>query len=161
LGVCGGAVTLTLAGTLAANATLYVPDARATMPAFVDTIADSAETRLVTVAHYDLTLLAYYLGRASGIEVDYASLEPRGDALALRGTPFLLFPLVQTHDDGATAAQAGAALEAVIGEGACLVIDRPALSLEDVRARLTRCERLAEGPESALYRCAPDDPATM
>ena len=78
----------------------------------------------------------------------------------IRGTDVVLFPIVQTHTSNDTLeADAVAALEAVIADGPCLVIDRPTLRLDGLQARLTRCERLAEGADSALYRCAPEDTA--
>ena len=157
--VVAGALTLTLATQVAAVGTLYAPDERATMPAFVETATGRVERRVVVVAHYDMTLLAYYLGRARDVEVDYASLVPHGAAFALAGTDFTIFPLVQTHTtDDALEAHAREALDAVIAGAPCLVVHRPSLGLDVIDARLAQCQRLAEGPESALYRCAPDDP---
>ncbi|MEZ4325506.1 MAG: glycosyltransferase family 39 protein [Polyangiales bacterium] len=154
---CGLLVSTTVADRAMANATLYTPDERAIAPDFAILIASRPERRVVTVAHYDMTLFAYYLGRASGVEVDYASLEARGDAFALRGTPYVFHPLVQTHDDGASAAGAAAALDTLVQAGPCLVVDRPTLPLDGVRERLQRCTPLGQGPDATLYHCAPDD----
>lgn len=154
-----GAAVLTLVQKVAAVATLYAPDERATVPAFVDIAMTREERRVAVVASYDMTLLAYYLARASQVEVDYASLVPNGPSIAVQGTDFEIVPLVETHAaDDALEAHAREALDAAIASGPCLVLHRPSLGLRAVDARLAQCQRLAEGPESALYRCASDDP---
>src|SRR5205814_711702 len=115
-------VALSTVPSLSRARILYVPDADAFMPHFATVIAQRPEQRVVTVAHYDTTLLAYYLARVDGRAIDWGSMnEPRGKRIE---------PLVMAHSFDAGSEQAAATrLEQIIAEEPTLVIERDALLL--------------------------------
>jgi len=51
---------------------LYVPDAAAVMPRYARLVRDSGVRTVITVAHYDATLLAYELAREAGVSLHAA-----------------------------------------------------------------------------------------
>ncbi|MBX3027878.1 glycosyltransferase family 39 protein [bacterium] len=145
-------IALSSAPRLGGARSLYLPDADAFMPRFAQLIAARPERRVVTVAHYDKTLLAYYLARLEGRSIAWRSVDAspskRLDALVL----------VHALDADSESA-AVARLDALRAEGPLLVIERDAFLLPRVAAALSGCERLQEAPTARLVRC-PARPAT-
>jgi hypothetical protein len=159
-------IALSTAPALARARGLYLPDADAFMPRFADVIAHRPEQRVVTVAHYDKTLLAYYLARAQGRAIDWDNLEPAVSVgcLAIAGSETSLTeraskciePLVAVHSLDAGSEQAATSrLDQIIAAGPTLVIERDAVLLPGIAERLSACERLLEAPTARLVRCAP------
>lgn len=143
LALAVGAVTVPL---LAGTRSLYVPDADAFMPRFARVVATRPEATVVTVAHYDKALLAYYLARARGRSIAWDRVDEPGykriEALVL----------VHFLDAGSEAA-AVRRLDELAGVAPILVIERDAVLLPRVGERLARCELLAEAPTARLLAC--------
>jgi len=131
----------------------YLPDADAFMPRFTKFVMTRPEARVVTVAHYDATLFAYYLERAVGAPVSWPRSDASG-AFVVPGTDKRIVPLVKVHamEEGSDEA-ARERLVAVIAEGPTLVIERDAFVLGPVHDELARCEVLMEAPSGRLYTC--------
>lgn len=131
---------------LSAARFLYVADAGAFMPRFAAEIARRPEETVVTVAHYDKTLLAYYLARADGRPISWYNLDdPR--AKRIEG-----LVLVHAMDAGSEEA-AARRLEQIVAGGPTLVIERDEFLLRRISERLDDCEQLLQAPTARLLRC--------
>jgi hypothetical protein len=140
-----GCVTIPL---LAGARALYVPDAQAFMPRFARMIGERPEQTVVTIAHYDKTLLAYYLARAAERPIAWDSVD---DPNSKR-----IEALVMVHALDAESEEAATRrLDEILAAGPTLVIERDAFLLPGIVARLSACERLVEAPTARLVRCAP------
>lgn len=135
-----------LAPLLAGARSLYLPDVDAFMPRFAALVAARPERTVVTVAHYDKTLLAYYLARAEDRPIDWRTVDgsptKRVEGLAL----------VHALGPGSEAA-ALERLEALLADGPLLVVERDAFALPAVTQRLSRCELLLQAPTARLVAC--------
>ncbi len=138
---------------LSRGRSLYVDDVNAFMPRFALMIRQRPETRVVTVAHYDKTLLAYYLAQAEGKTLSWFTLDEASDKR--------IEPLLMVHDLGPDSeARAIQDLERLMSEAAILVIERDSFLLPNLHQRLRACETLAEAPTARLFRCAADSAIT-
>jgi hypothetical protein len=135
--------------SLAGARSLYLADADAFMPRFARVIASRPNDSVVTVAHYDKTLLAYYLARLDGRSIAWDSI----DSPAARRIEGLV--LVHTLD-AASEATAVKRLDEILAAGPALVIERDAFLLPKIVARLSGCERLLQAPSARIVRCAAD-----
>ncbi len=139
------AIGFTTAPLAAANRTIYLPDSDAFMPRFAAAIMDRPEQTVVTIAHYDKTLLAYYLARANDRSINWRNWEASAKKI---------IPLVKVH-----ALRIGAAsklvaeLDHIIAEGAALVIERDAVTIPEIQRRLDACEILLAAPTGRLKLC--------
>ena len=141
------AIALSTVPLLAGARVLYLPDGDAFMPGFASIIAQRPEQTIVTVAHYDKTLLAYYLARADGRSIDWASVDaPR----AKRIEPLLMVHALDPEFEPAAARR----LDEIIAAGPTLVVQRDAFLVPSLVQRLSACERLVEAPAAQLFRCA-------
>jgi hypothetical protein len=140
------AIVLSTVPSLAGARSLYVADADAFMPRFARVIASRPDDTVVTVAHYDKTLLAYYLARLEGRSIAWDSI----DSPAARRIEGLV--LVHTFDAGSEES-AVQRLESFLAAGPTLVIERDAFLLPKIVERLSRCERLLQAPSARLVRC--------
>ncbi|MRG97287.1 hypothetical protein [Polyangium spumosum] len=131
----------------------YLPDADAFMPRFAAIAASRSEKRFVTVAHYDATLLAYYLKREANEPAEWPRTEVSGEFVVGEEGRRIL-PLVQVHRmEEQTAEQAREKLRAALAEGPALVIERDAFVLAPVHDEIARCEVLVEAPSARLVAC--------
>ncbi|MDI1446706.1 hypothetical protein [Polyangium sp. 6x1] len=131
----------------------YLPDADAFMPRFAAIAASRSEQRIVTVAHYDATLLAYYLQRAANAPAEWPGTEVSGE-FVLEQAGRRILPLVQVHRMADRSDEvARAELLAAIAEGPTLVIERDAFVLAPVHDAIARCEVLIEAPSARLVSC--------
>lgn len=137
---------LSWAPLLAGARLLYLPDADAFMPRVAEIVARRPERTVVTVAHYDRTILAYYLARREGRSIDWFSVDasPRTRIEAL--------VLVHGLDAGSEAA-ALARLAALRATEPILVVERDAFLLPGVADRLSACEPLLQAPTARLVAC--------
>ncbi|MDC0742371.1 glycosyltransferase family 39 protein [Polyangium mundeleinium] len=134
----------------------YVPDVDAFMPRFAALAASRPERRIVTVAHYDATLLAYYLQRAANAPAEWPRTEVSGE-FVLDQAGRRILPLVQVHRmDDPSDEVARDHLLAAIAEGPTLVIERDAFVLAPVHDVIARCEVLIEAPSARLVSCGGD-----
>jgi len=141
------AVVFGTAPLLRTARTLYLPDADAFMPRFADFIRTRPEQTVVTVAHYDKSLLAYYLARANGRSIAWHSVDdPAGPRIE---------PLVLVHSLRASAEEDAARRldQIVASDGPVLVIERDAFLLPPIVERLNACEALLTAPTARLVRC--------
>ncbi len=140
------AVALSTAPSLAGARSLYVPDADAFMPRFAAVIARRPERTVVTVAHYDKTLLAYYLARLEGRSIAWDSVDdPRSKHIEA---------LVMVHSFDAEGEEAAARrLDQILAAGPALVVERDAFLLPRIVERLATCERILQAPTGQLFRC--------
>ena len=124
------------------------------MPRFAGVIAGRPEPTVVTVAHYDATLLRYYLARLDERPLDWDS---RGGPQGKR-----LESLAMVHSlDQRSEASAARRLEALVTEGPTLVVERDTFLLPSLVARLSACEQLAAAPTARLVRCTAADPSVL
>lgn len=147
------AAALTVASALLGAGRLYRASPNAFAPRFVATIARSGIPRIVTVAHYDATLLAYYLGRSRGRRMRWSSLRSDGRWFEVLGTPYRLLPLVEVHRGDDPEAQARDGLRAARRGGPFLVVDRPSFEVASIRAGLAPCVAIDTSPVARLLRC--------
>lgn len=163
----GWAMGCVALGTLASVASniaqlerAYRPPTGAFVAALAPTIAARSERRIAVLMHYDATLLAYYLGREAGVEVDWSSLVADGEWFALAGTDARLLPLVSAHEDpNAPSPRATARLEQAAAMGPFLVLARDSVQLPAVSGWLERCEPLQQAEGGRLLACAKSAPA--
>jgi hypothetical protein len=131
---------------LAGARSLYVADTDAFMPRFADVVVRRPERTVVTVAHYDRTLLAYYLARRAERSISWANVDDPGWK---RIEPLVLVHSMHEGSEEAAIRQ----LEQMLAAGPVLVIERDAFLLPAVRQRLSACESLLEAPTARLVRC--------
>ena len=141
-------ISLSIAPMLSSTRLLYLPDADAFMPRFAAIIANRPEQRILTVAHYDKALLAYYLARAKGTPVDWDSMDEIGSQ---RIEPLVMVNALRSDSERVAAEQ----LEQRIQGGPILVMERDAFALRSISERLSKCELLLQAPTARLVRCAP------
>ena len=123
----------------------YLPDVDAFMPRFAQVIAQRPESNIVTVAHYDATLVSYYLARLEKRPVDWDTTQMGSKHIE---------PLVMVHFFDATTEQSAAdRLKQIIATSPTLVVDRDSVTLPSVVDILSTCEILAEAPTGRLWRC--------
>ena len=150
--VAGAAVSMLIAVGSPRPHLAYLPDADAFMPRFAAVVASRSEKRIVTVAHYDTTLLAYYLQRAANAPASWPATEVSGEFVVEGGRRIL--PLAQVHRlDERSGEVARDALRVALAEGPTLVIERDAFVLAPVHDELARCEVLIEAPSARLVAC--------
>jgi hypothetical protein len=131
---------------LAGARSLYVPDTDAFMPRFANVIAQRPEHTVVTVAHYDKTLLAYYLALGAGRSISWSNVD---DPPSKRIEPLVLVHAMHAGSE----TDAGRQLEQILAAGPALVIERDAFLLPAIAERLSACEQLLEAPSARLVRC--------
>lgn len=153
--ILGGVVAVTLVPRLADGRRSYLPEPDAFMPGFVDVIAGRRERLVITVAHYDMTLLAYYLARRAGVPMDWSLLRRQPDGrFHPEGVDRALLPLIYVHSPGDDPdAAARAALIEVTRAEPALVLSREAMRLEGVSHLLAECDLLAKEGPASLFRC--------
>jgi len=150
---CAAAIALLTVAEMPGARLAYLPHADAFMPRFASTLAARPERRVAVVAHYDATLLAYYLARASGTPVGWPQIENSG-AFSVEGSAFRILPLARAHHLDANAAEAAlGALRDAMREGPIAVIERDAMLLAPVHEELSRCEGVLEAPSARLVVC--------
>ena len=127
---------------------LYLADADAFMPRFTALIAERPERTVVTVAHYDKTLLEYYLARREGRSIAWGTVNQSPNKQ--------LTSLVLVHAlDAGSEGQALSRLEQLRAGEPVLVIERDAFLLPRVAEALSACEPLLQAPTARLVRCPP------
>ncbi len=129
---------------------LYEADAAAFMPRFAALVAERPERRVVTVAHYDKTLLAYYLARRGGRSIAWHNVDEAS------GKEIVPLVLVHAMDDE-SARESRSRLRRWIDEGPLLVIERDAFLLPAIGERLSRCQPIAVAVNARMVRCAATD----
>jgi hypothetical protein len=142
------AIAFSTVPLLAGARSLYVADTDAFMPRFADVVARRPEATVVTVAHYDKTLLAYYLARRTGRSIAWSNVD---DPRSKRIEPLVLVHSMHEGSEEAALRQ----LEQILAGGPALVIERDAFLLPAVAERLSACTPLLEAPTARLVRCTP------
>jgi len=144
------AVSLSTVPLLAGARSLYVRNPDAFMPDFARAIAQRPEHTVVAIAHYDKTLVAYYLARGTGHPVGWNMMD-EVDGKRIEG-------LVMVHELGAESEQTALRrLDQLAAAEPILVIERDAFLLPTLVERLSTCELLLQAPTARLLRCAPPD----
>src|SRR5262249_46580348 len=116
------AVALSTVPLLAGARSLYVRDPAAFMPDFARAIAQRPEHTVVSIAHYDKTLVAYYLARGAGHPVGWNMMD-EVDGKRIEG-------LVMVHELGAESEQTALRrLDQLAAAEPILVIERDAFLL--------------------------------
>jgi hypothetical protein len=153
--VAAAAFSLFVVRSLGQTRSLYVADPAAFGPRFVQRAIGRPETTLAVVAHYDGTLMAYYVARAYGKRITWqdAWTGPLGGEVA--GTPVRIAGLAMSHDvDAESDRRAADRLAAIVRDRPALVVQRFDFRLPALDAILGRCEVLESAPEARLLRCA-------
>ena len=156
MGVMGAITALTVVPRLSSARSLYLDQEDAFMPRFAEIILDLPERRIVTVAHYDGTLLSYYLARRTGVPAGWAHMLPEGneEAHLVQGTGKVIEPLARSHGLGSDPDQAALdRLERLVRREPVLVIERDEFRLQQLSDRLRNCTLLSEMGTGRLYRC--------
>jgi hypothetical protein len=146
LGLIAGlvlAIALSTVPLLAGARSAYLPDSDAFMPRFASVIAQRPEQTVVTVAHYDKTLLAYYLARGAGRSIAWHNVD---DPHWKRIEPLVLVHSLHAGSDEAAVQQ----LDRILADGPTLVIERDAFLLPAIGERLSHCEQLLQAPTARL-----------
>jgi len=147
-----------LAGAGPRLANLYVPEDGAFMPGFAAEIRRAEHRRVVTVTHYDGTLLSYYLARAEGVTLRSDRLRWQDGELHVEGLDETTATLIYTHaPDQDPAAVALARLGREASQGPVLVISRNEVRLGELDRLLARCELRREAAPARLLLCRPGD----
>ncbi|MFO0590360.1 MAG: glycosyltransferase family 39 protein [Polyangiaceae bacterium] len=154
-----GAV-VTTAPTLSLGRGQYLPDSDAFMPEIAAAAMQRPEARVLTLAHYDTTLLAYYLARRAGVPMDWSRMQVDPDgAVRLEGLPTVLMPLLRVHSPGENPDEsAERALRQAMSREPVLVVSREAFHLEGVSRILHDCDVLLESGTGKLRRCPSERP---
>lgn len=152
-----GAVVASAAWFFAAQApslaSAYLTPTEAFMPRFADAIAVRPERTIVTIAHYDATLLHYYLCRRAGQAADWAAIGPDGTFATEPGGKVVV-PLVMAHSLQSTAGRnAAQRLREMLAERDVLVVDRTSFQLPELASMLAGCAVLDDAPSARLLSC--------
>jgi hypothetical protein len=140
------AIAFSTVPLLAGARSLYLPDSDAFMPRFARLIAQRPEQTVITVAHYDKTLLAYYLARSTGRSIAWKNVD---DPHSKRIVPLVLVHSLHAGSEEAATQQ----LDQILADGPALVIERDAFLLPAIAERLSACEQLLEAPTARLVGC--------
>jgi hypothetical protein len=160
-GLLAASIATNSAFGLAGTRSMYLADPDAFGPAFAQIIRSRPERDVVVTAHYDGTLLAYYLCRATGTPLDWSRLVMRDDAIEVPCTSTRIIPLVQVHQANESVVRAAASrLAAYSAQAPVLVVHRESLPLPGLGEVLRRCETLAQTPSVRLLACGRRPPAT-
>jgi hypothetical protein len=154
LGLLAAAVALVSVPRLHQARSLYMPDPNAFMADFARTIAARPEHHVITVAHYDATLLAYYLARAYDVPMDWQRLGLEGRTMRPAGTGKSIEVLAYAHAlEDASERDAAEALRSARALGSVLVVERDEMRLSLVSEELDGCEPLLQAPGGRLVLC--------
>lgn len=146
IGALALALIAGLVPRLGAARVLYLPDADAFMPRFAGIVAAQPDATPVTVAHYDRTILAYYLARARNRPISWRTVDDPDFE------PIESLAFVHALGEGSQA-EAVRALERILAHGPALVIERDAFLLPAINERLTACQLIERAPTARLVRC--------
>jgi len=137
-----------------ALAALYAADADAVLGRYVVAARRAGVARIVAVADYDATLLAYEAARASHLRIDSAALDADGEGtLAIDTAPRIGF-LTRSHDGAADAAQRAATrLRLLASREPIAVVARDAFPMPEVDGILEGCAPLDASPTTRLVLC--------
>ncbi len=153
------AAALSLAAYGPTLAGLYAPDPEAVVPRYLARAREEGLERLVTVAGYDTTLVAYYAARAASRPIAWRDLDERNGWLVAPGLTPRIGSLAQSHSsDPSLGRHAAERLRAWLREGPLVVLARDAFSLPEVERILEACAVLDRSPRSRLLLCRPPDP---
>lgn len=135
---------------------VYVASEDAFMPRFVRVIAARPERRVATVAHFDATLLEYYLARSRNVPVDWGLVRSGPDGVvSIPGVDKHVVPLAFAHSLAEDPARrATGRLAALLRDGPLLVVEREEFDVHSVSARLRSCRLLDEVGSGRLFACA-------
>jgi hypothetical protein len=142
-------------GSLSQSGPLYEPAANAVMPSVAKLIREHPHPVVAVTAHYDATILVYYLARQAGVEMDWQGLNLTEDGMHPEGLAFRIVPIVQVHQAGLSAdADAVRALDKAGSQGAFLVVARAMPELRLLSQRVESCELLLAEQSVQVRRCA-------
>jgi len=142
---------------------IYSPDPGAFGPRFAQLIASRPEARIALAFGPDVTLLAYYLTRASGMEIDWRNLRDQQVRVEVDGLRQEFVPLLQpgTMDEGSGQRALARLEELAIGGDFLAVADSPPAD-RGIGAWLERCTELDRTSGRRLVYCsAPIEPASV
>lgn len=155
----GGVViasTMLLARSPPSIVELYVPDPDAVVPAYLERCRAEHVDRIVTVASFDATLVAYYAARAASRPIAWSDVQAHEGWLDAPNLSPRIGTLVQSHgSDPAPGPHAAARLEEWLREGPLAVIARDPFTPSEVNALLERCTLLDRSPSTRLLLCRP------
>ncbi|HRI72381.1 MAG TPA: hypothetical protein PK156_49440, partial [Polyangium sp.] len=129
---------------------LHVRDLDAFMPTFASFVLQRSESRVIVVAHYDATLLTYYVERQMGARAVWPASDASGE-FVLPTSGKRVLTLAQVHDlRERSDEEAEARLRVALEKGPALVIERDAFVLERVHRELAACTILLVAPSARL-----------
>lgn len=137
---------------------VYVADADAFMPRFASVVLQRSESRIIVIAHYDATLLAYYLERAAGGKAAWPNVSASGE-FVLPTSRRRVLALARVHELNEQSGETSlATLRAALEQEPALVIERDAFVLKRVHRELATCDVWLEAPSARLLRCSARSP---
>lgn len=140
--------------SLPAAGLLYLADPDAFMPKFASFALQRSEQRVIVVAHYDATLLAYYFEQAAGGASAWPARD-EADAFVLPASRRRVLALARAHAlDEETGGKARDKLLVALEQSPALVIERDAFVLPRVHEELARCETLLTASSARLLHCS-------
>ncbi len=135
-------------------ANLYVQEDGAFMREFAQHIRRERHQRVVTVTHYDATLLSYYLARAEGVSLRADRLDWTDGVLRVHGLAETIVSLLRSHAPNQDPAHA--ALDRLRRErsrGAVMVIIRTQTRLPELVRHVSECEVRIQVAAARLLLC--------
>ena len=139
-------------------ASAYVAESGAFMADFAVAIRQAGERRVATVAHYDATLLSYYLARAEGVTLRSDRLRWQDGTLYVEGLEESIVSLVSTHAPNQNPdLVALTRLRQEASSGPLRVVSRSEQQLRELDGFLARCALEREAATARLLSCRAAD----
>lgn len=133
---------------------LYAAPDDAVVGRYAETAAREDARQIVTVAHYDAILMAYYLARAHERPLVAEEIVRDDSTMRVEGIDTSIIGLAYSHSvDGDTEREALARLSEALDRGPTWVLSRSAFQLPAVERVLERCTLMDESPETRFMRC--------
>jgi hypothetical protein len=151
----GGVVAAAQIPHLNKGRSQYLPDSDAFMPEVAAAVSSRSERRIAPVAHYDGTLLSYYLARQANIPMDWSRMRQQDDGgFVLEGLGRVVQPLAYSHAlDADPESTAEESLRRIMAVEPVLVVSREGFHLEGVSRLLQQCDLITQAGTGKLFRC--------
>jgi hypothetical protein len=155
IALMASATTVQLATAVPWAARLYEPDERAFVARFAPQLLERPERSVITVSHYDATLLGYYLARSAGVRYAHDTITRDDHGMHIEGVALAVIPLIRSHGDQREREDRALARLQQETTRSVLVLTRDDFKVARVSEFVAHCDLLAEAAGGQLYRCGP------